>query len=331
MRRGLVLGKFMPPHSGHVFLVEFAKSYADAVTVVVGSLAAEPIPGALRARWMRELFPEVEVLHLTDENPQSPDEAPSEGIFWEIWRTSLLRILGAPPALVFASEGYGRRLAAELGAEFVPVDPGREALRISGTALRGDPWRHWAHLPRCVRPHFLRRVSVFGPESCGKTTLCRDLAPRFGGVWAPEYARTWLEEQPDPTVSPEGLRAIVRGQVATEEALARAAERALICDTDPLLTAVWSEALFGAVDPWIVAAAGERRYDLTLLVDVDVPWEVDPVRYLGDAGRAGFYERCEAILRAHGRPFVRIRGSRSERLAAATAAIEGLGAPGGGC
>jgi len=324
MRRGLVLGKFMPPHSGHRYLIEFAKNYADALTVVVGSLAAEPIAGALRVRWMQELFPGVEVLHLTDENPQSPEEAPSEAVFWRIWRESLLRILPARPELVFACEGYGRRLAAELGAEFVPVDPRREALQISATQIRADPWLHWAHLPRCVRPHFVRRVSVFGPESCGKTTLCRDLAPRYGGVWTPEYARTWLEE-PGKEVSPEALRLIVRGQIAAEEALALAAERALINDTDPLLTAVWSEALFGAVDPWILAAAQGRRYDMTLLVDVDVPWQADPVRYLPDQSRAEFYRRCEAILAACGRRFVRIRGSRSERLAAAIDAIEGLG------
>ena len=40
MTRGMVLGKFMPPHAGHVYLVEFARRWADDVTVVVGSLAA---------------------------------------------------------------------------------------------------------------------------------------------------------------------------------------------------------------------------------------------------------------------------------------------------
>ena len=324
MRRGLVLGKFMPPHSGHLFLVDFARGMVDDLTVVVGSLAAEPIPGALRYAWMRELFPGVRVVHLTDENPQDPAEHPD---FWGIWRRSLERVLPGPVDAVFASEGYGPRLAAELGAAFVPVDPGRGALPVSGSAIRADPAGQWRHLPRCVRPYFARRVSVFGPESTGKTTLARALAERRGTAWVPEYARTWLE-QPGQEVTPEALRTIARGQVAAEEALARAADRALICDTDPLLTAVWSEALFGAVDPWIEGLAAGRRYDLTLLLDVDVPWVADPIRYLpGD--RAGFYSRCARILAAHGRPFVRIAGGWEERLAAAEAAIDGLFAGGG--
>ncbi len=319
MTRGMVLGKFMPPHAGHLFLVDFARRMVDDLTVVVGTLAAEPIPGALRHAWMRELFPDLRVLHLTDENPQQPEEHPE---FWEIWRASLLRILPAPPDVVFASESYGPRLAEVLGADFVPVDPGRGALQISATALRADPYRHWRHLPRCVRPHFVRRVSVFGPESCGKTTLARRLGGRYGGVWVPEYARTWLE-RPGQEVSPSALRTIVRGQIAAEEALARAADRVLVCDTDPLLTAVWSEALFGAVDPWILEQARPRRYDLTLLMDVDVPWVADPVRYRPD-DRAGFFDRCERILREHGRRYLRIRGGWEEREARAAAAVEAL-------
>lgn len=105
--RGLVLGKFMPPHLGHVYLVDFARAYASDITVVVGTLAREPIPGALRFEWMRELAPSANVVHLTDENPQEPHEHPR---FWDIWRESLLRV--APkPDYVFASEMYGARLA----------------------------------------------------------------------------------------------------------------------------------------------------------------------------------------------------------------------------
>src|SRR5262249_341183 len=149
------------------------------LTVVVGSLAGEPIPGALRHRWMSEIFPGVRVVHLTDENPQDPSEHPA---FWDIWRESLLRVLPARPDYVFASEPYGPRLAAELGARFVMVDAARETFPVSGTAVRADPLAHFRHLPRCVRPYFVKRVSVFGPESTGKSTLARRLAAHYGTV-----------------------------------------------------------------------------------------------------------------------------------------------------
>jgi HTH-type transcriptional regulator, transcriptional repressor of NAD biosynthesis genes len=319
MTRGMVLGKFLPPHLGHAYLVDFARAYADDLTVVVGTLAREPIPGELRVQWMRELFPTVRVVHLTDENPQYPHEHPD---FWEIWKKSLLRVLPAPPDLVFASEAYGQELAQVLGASFVPVDLARTAVPISGTRVREAPMVNWEFLPRCVRPYFARRVCIFGPESTGKSTLAARLAAHYQTQWVPEYARTLLESRTERATA-EDMPAIVRGQLASEEALARGANRLLFCDTDALTTAVWSEALFGATDPYVREKADAARYDLTLLTDVDVPFVQDKVRYLPDE-RESFFARAEEALRARGRAYVRLRGPWEERFAAACASVDAL-------
>lgn len=329
MTRGMVLGKFLPPHLGHVYLVDFARAYADELAVVVGTLAREPIPGALRHAWMRELCPGAHVIHLTDENPQDPSEHPD---FWRIWRESLRRVLPFAPDLVFASERYGLRLAEELGARFVPVDLGRGAVPTSGTAVRGDPMAHFRYLPPCVRPYFVRRVCVFGPESTGKTTLCARLAARFGTVMVPEYARLLLEARdPDAPLCPEDFTRIARGQIAAEEALARQADRVLICDTDALSTTIWAEVLLStdrARAPWLQdlhALAARRTYHLTLLTDVDVPFVPDPVRYFpAQAARADFLGRCQRALRETGRASVRLSGSFEARFQAACAAVEAL-------
>lgn len=322
MTRGMVLGKFMPPHAGHVYLCEFARRWADELTIVVGTLAREPIPGALRHAWMRELFPSCRVVHLTDELPQHPHEHPD---FWSLWRTSLTRALGAPVDVVFASEEYGPRLAAELGARFVPVDPARVAVPISGTRVRQDALAEWEHLPRCVRPHFAKRVSVIGPESTGKTTLARDLAKALGTAWVPEYARTWLEARGGALEGLDWLD-LVRGQIASEEALARDCHRVLVCDTDPLATTVWAQVLAGACPEEVRRAALDRSYDLTLLTAPDVPWVGDAVRYLPHGGQ-DFFDRCEAALRAAGRRYVVLRGDWETRSRVALDAVRSLLAP----
>ncbi|QRN98817.1 AAA family ATPase [Archangium violaceum] len=321
---GMVLGKFMPPHLGHVFLVDFAREYVKDLTVVVGTLKAEPIPGELRYEWMRELFPDVRVVHLTDENPQYPHEHPQ---FWDIWRDSLQRVLPVKPDYVFASEEYGAKLAEVLGAEFVPVDIARGAVPVSGTAIRNDPWTHWRYLPRCVRPYFARRVCVFGPESTGKSTLTKRLAEHFETVMVPEYARILLEHKGPDKMELADMTRIARGQVAAEDALVRGANRVIICDTDVLTTTIWSEVFFGECPEFIRQEAERRDYDLYLLTDVDVPWVADPVRYLPNE-RISFLERCENALRSRGRRYVKLSGSWDERFERAKEAVESLLEPG---
>lgn len=316
---GLVLGKFLPPHRGHVHLCEVALRMCDELTIVVASLAAEPIDGGLRAAWMRELVPRAEVVHHTAELPQEPAAHPE---FWRLWRESLRACVPGRVHRVFSSDRYGMRLAAELGAAWIPVDPDRATFPISGTAIRRDPMRYFDELPRPVRPHFARRVSVFGGESTGKTTLAAALARAAGTVWAPEFARAYLESRGGVLARPD-IDAIGEGQIALEDALARDANRALICDTDPLLTVVWSEVMFGDAPVWLRDAARARRYDLTLLCDVDLPWVDDMVRYLPQ-DRAGFAARCERILRDAGRRYIHVRGTGDARGAEALAAVRAL-------
>lgn len=314
---GLVLGKFLPPHAGHQYLVRFARNFVDRLTVLVCSLDREPIPGKCRAEWMRELFPDARVVHITEDLPQEPSEHPA---FWEIWRDVVLRAAGEPLDYVFASEDYGHRLAREVGAVYVPVDPGRGVVPVSGTAIRARPLEHWRFLPECVRPYFVKRICVFGPESTGKSTLARDLANHYQTVHVPEFARPWLDPR-QGVCDVVDIPIIARGQLASEDALARQANRLLFCDTDVLTTTIWSEVLFGGCPEAVRQEARERRYDLTLLLDVDVPWVDDQQRYLPHARRE-FWQRCRDALESHGRNYVSISGTWSERFEQACSAIE---------
>lgn len=316
---GLILGKFLPPHRGHLYAVEFARRFVERLTVLVCSTEREPIPGTLRYAWMQELCPGSHVVHLTDELPQEPSEDPE---FWAKWTAAIRRILPSGPDFVFASETYGTRLAEVLGARFIPVDPARAIVPISGTAIRTDPLRHWGYIPAPVRPYFAKRVCIFGPESTGKSTLAADLARHFGTAWVPEFARGLLDHK-EGRCDPEDIPLIARGQVAAEDAAAREAERVLFCDTDTLTTTIWSRVLFGDCPSWVEELAAARRYDLTLLLDIDVPWVDDRQRYLPDR-RGEFFARCQAALAPTGRRTVVIRGTWEERRAQAIRAVEEL-------
>lgn len=319
--RGFVLGKFMPPHAGHVYLCDFGRAYVRELTILVCSLPDDPIPGELRARWMSELFPTARVAHCPEIAPQTPEEDPQN--FWRIWSDIVRRYHPEPIDVIFASEPYGHRLAADAGARFVPVDEARTAFPISATAIRKDPYRNWRFLPGPVRPYYLRRVTLFGAESTGKTSLGAELARHYDTVLAPEYGRFHTEAFGAGATRPEDMRQIVMGHLSGVSAAALRANRVLIEDTDPVLTAVWSDTLAGSRDPWFDAW---RDYpDLYLFCDIDLPWVDDGTRYFRDpAVRASFHRACERELVSRGVRFVRVRGTPEQRRTLAIEAIDAL-------
>ena len=68
-KRGFLLGKFMPPHAGHISLARSAEAMVDELTILVCSQPDDQMAGAQREAWMRELFPDSNVIGLrTDQN-----------------------------------------------------------------------------------------------------------------------------------------------------------------------------------------------------------------------------------------------------------------------
>jgi HTH-type transcriptional regulator, transcriptional repressor of NAD biosynthesis genes len=318
---GLVLGKFLPPHAGHLHLVDAARAQVDRLTVVVGSLAREPIPGALRYEWMRELCPSDEVLHLTEELPQEPHEHPR---FWELWTAALRRLVPAGPDFVFTSESYGDELARRLGARHVCIDPGRKAVPVSGTAIRADPMANWEFIPACVRPHFVKRVVIYGPESAGKTTLAQRLATDFRTEWVPEFARGFIDRK-GAFVEPADIGHVVAGQLASENAAARRANRVLFCDSDLNTTVIYFTHYFGSCPSWVSYLSRRRPADLILFCEPDLPWEADPQRNL-ESRRDWFREWFRARLEEQGRTWRPVTGAGEPRFAEARRLVsESLG------
>ncbi len=320
MTRGFVLGKFMPPHNGHVLLCETARALVDCLTILVCWLPDDPVPGPLRLAWMRALFPDCRVIGHDAIVPQEPAEHPD---FWAIWRGIVRTAHPEPIDRVFASDPYGARLAAEVGAQFHPIDPAREAVPISASLIRSDPWRAWRHLPTVVRPYYARSICLHGPESTGKSTLLPLLAAHYDTCAVPEYGRTWCEQfGTDLTMA--DLVEIARTHDAMTHAALRQCNRRLFLDTDPLMTAVWADMLFGRRDPWFDAWQGTA--DLYLLLDIDLPWIDDGTRMFGSAAaRQRFFDLSRAELDRRGVRYAIISGHGPDRLAAALAAIEAMG------
>lgn len=308
MTRGLVLGKFLPYHAGHARLIRTARAAVDELVVLVCSIEREPIPGALRFRWVRDAHPDCCVVHVTDEVPQAPEDHPD---FWPIWVDLIARYAGRIDR-VFTSEAYGDELARRIGAVHTPVDRDRQTVSVSGTAIRTSPLEHWQFIPREVRPYYARRVALLGTESTGKTTLAERLARCFGTVWVREYGREYCETRPAMSLTLPDFEAIAWAQATLEDEAALDANRLLICDTELHTTATWSDIVLGTRPGWLTEAARARRYDLVLLLDIDVPWVSDGTRVLSER-RAEHTRLLRAELEAAGRPYVVLAGDFAQR------------------
>ncbi len=123
----------------------------------------------------------------------------------------------------------------------------------------------------------MKKIAVTGPESTGKSMLSEALAAHFNTVWVPEYAREYIGGLQRPYTQ-DDILAIAKGQLEREAIGLSKASGILICDTELIVTRIWSEVKYGTCDPWILEQIGKNPYDLYLLCDIDLPWQDDPQR-----------------------------------------------------
>lgn len=155
------------------------------------------------------------------------------------------------------------------------------------------------------------KVAVTGPESTGKSLLCRELAGHFNTVYVPEYAREYVDRLNRPYCR-EDILAIARQQIAMEDTLKDAANRYLFCDTELIVAKIWELHKYNECHPWILKQIENRRYDLYLLCDIDLPWEPDPQREYPHM-REFFFDWFRRELEGYGFPYFIVSGSRDER------------------
>lgn len=173
-----------------------------------------------------------------------------------------------------------------------------------------------------ARSGSLIRVVLTGSESTGKSVLASQLADHYGAELAPEFVRDFALAL-GRDIRLEDTDEIARGQIALEDEHARKAGRLLIQDTDLLSTAVYSDHYFGHCVAWIKQAARDRRPDLYLLLEIDVPWVRDDVR-----DRETRREEMQQLFRnavvASGSPYVVVTGSWGQRSELARNAIDAV-------
>jgi NadR type nicotinamide-nucleotide adenylyltransferase len=170
----------------------------------------------------------------------------------------------------------------------------------------------------------LKKVVVIGPESTGKSTLCKQLAEHYNSIWCPEYAREYLLKHGNK-YDYDDLLIIAKGQLAMEEEYSTMMSRRhppltaqhlpLFIDTDLYVMKVWCEFVFEKCHKWILEQIVERKYSLYLLCNTDLPWIKDELREYPDLKtRERLFHIYKDIMINQSVPWVEISGSNDERL-----------------
>ncbi len=182
----------------------------------------------------------------------------------------------------------------------------------------------------------IKKAVIIGPESTGKSTLCEQLAQHYETVWCPEFAREYLLTN-GTNYEYDDLLIIAKGQLAMEDEYINLLEKQslplledggsipLFIDTDMYVMKVWCEFVFGQCHDFILEQAVNRKYDLYLLCNVDLPWSPDELReYPELTTRQKLYRMYKDIMVNQPIPWIEISGSYEERLKKAIAEVDKL-------
>lgn len=124
----------------------------------------------------------------------------------------------------------------------------------------------------------IKKIAIVGPESTGKSTMSIALAKHYNVPWVPEYARYYCAALTTDCTLQDEIN-MYHGQIALEESvLSMTATDFIICDTTFLTVKIWSDEMFGETPQIVIDALEKYPYDFYVLLDIDLPWQEDPLR-----------------------------------------------------
>jgi HTH-type transcriptional regulator, transcriptional repressor of NAD biosynthesis genes len=312
--RGLTLGKFAPLHQGHQLVIETALSEMDEVVAIIYDCPdTTPVPLPLRAAWIRELYPAVQVVEAWD-GPLEVGHTEEIKRKHEDYVINHLKI--GEITHFYSSEFYGDHMSRALGAVNRLVDPSRTVVSVSATEIRRDPFSFRSYIHRRVYRDLITNVVFLGAPSTGKTTIAERLAREYQTVWMPEYGREyWDEHQVARRLSLSQLEEIAEQHLLREEELLSQANRFLFTDTNALTTSIFAHYYHNSTTPRLeeLATRACGRYDLVFVCDADIPYD-DTWDRSGDTNRLVFQKQVCADLILRKVPSFTLRGDLETRI-----------------
>ncbi len=318
---GMYGGSFNPLHLGHVNDIVMASNQCEKLYIVL-SVTDDPkeIDHRERYMWLKNVtqhMNNVEVVEIFDNNK-------SKNTYdWDAGARDVRNIIGKPINAVFAGDDYkGKNVWEKLYPESEVVYFPRDVINISSTKIRNNPYKYYDYLPKVVQKYYIKKVCVLGTESCGKSTLVRNLALAFNTTHVEEAGRYICDEAGgiDNMQKYHYFEILFKHKQLEKEALEKAS-KVMFVDTDSLITLYYYNMGFkdGDVLNQAFANVAEgisvlNNYDLYLFLEPDVKWVQDGTRTYGEqVVRESNNMDLKQLLEKNGIKYITIKGDYQKR------------------
>jgi HTH-type transcriptional repressor of NAD biosynthesis genes len=282
---GMFGGSFNPLHLGHINNIIEASSMCEKLYIVLTYNDSEVVPYQERFMWLKQLakdMPNIEVIAIKDESI-------SKGTYnWEQGRNDIMNNINQNIDILFAGSDYqNKNIFESLYKDSIIHYFDRNIINISSTEIRNNPYQYFDYLPKVVRPYYTKKVVIVGTESCGKSTLVKNLAKAYNTSCVEEIGRDISEEAGgiDNMQAKHFVEILYRHKVNELDKI-KEAYKVLFIDTDSTITRYYYDLLIKEANAYFhkleYMINKLNEYDLYIFLEPDVKWVQDGTRTYGE-------------------------------------------------
>ena len=318
---GMYGGTFNPLHLGHVNDIIKASNVCNKLYLVLSiSEDSNEIDYRERLMWLKNItnhMDNVEVFPIFDKNMSK------ETYDWMNGVNQIKSHIGKTIDVVFAGSDYkGRNLWEKLYPESKIHYFDRNDVPISSTEIRNNPFKYYNYLPNIVQRYYIKKVCIIGTESCGKSTLVKNLAMYFNTTYVEEAGRYICEEAGGiDNMQKKHYFDILFKHKELERTALENANKVLFIDTDSLITLYYYQLGFEKTNEKnnyfkniAEGIAVLNDYDLYIFLEPDVNFVYDITRRsVDDKVRNENNIKLKQLFDNIGIKYITINGNYEER------------------